>query len=347
MDDARYVLNPTVRIDLTVHAQRPDGSECVTTVPLSGSELSATLVDAARLLDDEALALEVDEETIARLRSSHVLLTQQERRDLAWTNELTSHDFILATYPKSGTTWAQMLAYQVAIGGALQFRHINDFCPYIPDTAIFSDALSKNLRRLSWPRFLRTHLCRQLCPKHCRYILVLRDPRDVLVSYHHHLASIGSAPDEFDDFVDIFIKGRVPYGSWFDHLRSWWPLVVSQEALVLSYESMSEDLWHCASRLAAYVGIELRSERRSALLGACSFEAMKRQAALFDARGPRTGVDPKSFFRCGTTGDGRRRLSGDNLTLVNHHVRELVRDLDPDLSVAGMPAWWSELASPL
>jgi hypothetical protein len=55
-------------------------------------------------------------------------------------------------------------------------------------------------------------------------VLIVRDPRDVAVSYFHFLRKSKwlSVDASMDEFMDVFIGGRIDdYGSWGENVGSW------------------------------------------------------------------------------------------------------------------------------
>jgi len=39
-------------------------------------------------------------------------------------------DIFIVTYPRSGTTWMQMILYQLTTDGSMDFPHIAEYCPW-------------------------------------------------------------------------------------------------------------------------------------------------------------------------------------------------------------------------
>ena len=118
-------------------------------------------------------------------------------------------DIFVVTYPRSGTTWMQMILYQLTTEGNMNFPHITMVCPWferlLKDGAAF-DALPS-------PRVFKSHLSYRKIPKGpCKYIYVARDGKDVAVSYYHFHATHIGFKGSFDEFFERFLKGgeRLP-----------------------------------------------------------------------------------------------------------------------------------------
>lgn len=81
-----------------------------------------------------------------------------------------------------------------------------------------------NLDDVPRPRTFKTHFSNKDLPcglpenTPCKYICVVRNPKDVAVSYYF-LLRMGYIHDlEWNDFWKMYIGGEMMYGDFFDHL---------------------------------------------------------------------------------------------------------------------------------
>jgi hypothetical protein len=89
-------------------------------------------------------------------------------------------DVFIVTYPRSGTTWMQMILYQLTTDGDMGFPHIYEYCPWFERSS--RSGLAFEARPS--PRLFKSHLPYKQVPKGpCKYIYIARDGRDVAVSY--------------------------------------------------------------------------------------------------------------------------------------------------------------------
>jgi hypothetical protein len=222
-------------------------------------------------------------------------------------------DIFIVTYPKSGTTWLQMIVYQLTTDGAMDFAHIDHVSPMLESTLIPQGRKISDLP--ATPRVVKSHLSYHEIPKGPgRYICGVRNGLDVAVSYHHHARKYlpplrGLSASEF---FSRFMAGDVPYGSWFEHVAGWLRNKNRLNVLVVTYEELSADLEAGVKRIADFCGITIDPDAMPRILERCSFAFMREHDAKFSlgkplpqapAAGPET-----AFIRQGRVGGFRQEL---------------------------------------
>ncbi|MFP2927667.1 sulfotransferase domain-containing protein [Pyxidicoccus sp. 3LG] len=229
-------------------------------------------------------------------------------------------DVYIATYPKSGTTWMQMILVQLVSGGRGEFGHINQPSPFLDD--LIQKGRVGHLERLPSPRLMKTHLpYEQLQPaKDSRVIWVTRDVRDALIScYYHHQMATRFVMD-FNAYMGASVRGHTNT-DWFEYMRSWLPHRHDDNVLWVRYEDLRDDLEGQVRRIAAFCGIPLEEERLGDILHKSSFDYMKQHESKFDFRLAMFDQSEGSFIRKGGSGGERQRIRED-------HAAELARKLE-------------------
>jgi peroxiredoxin len=218
-------------------------------------------------------------------------------------------DVFVVTYPRSGTTWLQMILYQLTTDGNMDFPHIAQHCPWF-ERSMHSGCGFENR---SSPRIFKSHLPYRQIPKGPgRYIYVVRDGRDVAVSYYNLYRNYNQYEGTFEDFFKLFIRGKVHYGSWFEHVEAWRKHRHDLNVLFLSYEELSRDLEGCIRRIIAFCHFDVAPEKLPRILERCSFAFMKQHEAKFDPALEMLwegGTQLNGFLRVGRAGEGVRELS--------------------------------------
>jgi peroxiredoxin len=233
-------------------------------------------------------------------------------------------DIFIVTYPRSGTTWMQMLLYQLTTDGNMDLAHIAQHCPWFERSMHSGEGFENRPS----PRLFKTHLPFRQVPKGPgRYIYVARDGRDVAVSYYNLYRNYNQYKGTFAEFFEQFMQGKVHYGSWFKHVEGWWNHRNELNVLFLTYEELTRDLEGCIRRIAAFCHLELPSERLPVILERCSFAFMKQHETKFDPASEtlwENGTQLNSFLRSGHTGDGARELTPEQQVRFDHAFRVLL-----------------------
>lgn len=146
-------------------------------------------------------------------------------------------DVLLAGHPKSGTTFLRVVLAGALLREEMDFDKLRDVSREIGQhrgmPAIAPDG----------GRLLKSHELPVFTPmtQPPKVIYLLRDGRDVAVSYFHNFQRRGFATGDLDTFVADFARGRIgPYGPWVDHVETWTRFVEnsSQPATIVRYEDL-------------------------------------------------------------------------------------------------------------
>jgi len=223
-------------------------------------------------------------------------------------------DVFIVTYPRSGTTWLQMILYQLTTDGSMDLAHIAEVCPWFERAAVSK----RNLDKLPSPRIFKTHLPHIWIPKRiCRYIYVVRDGRDVAVSFYHFYKSHFRYQGSFDHFFWYYIRGLVVWGSWFYHVSGYWKHRNDMNLLFLRYEELVEDLEGTIRKIIDFCELTIPEERMPEIVRRCSFAFMKEHEEKFDYATEllvEQGMTPSTFIRKGKVGDWHSYFSEEELT---------------------------------
>jgi hypothetical protein len=218
-------------------------------------------------------------------------------------------DFFIVTYPRSGTTWMQMILYQLTTDGSMDFPHIYEYCPWFESSSRSADGFEGRPS----PRLFKSHLPYHRIPRGpCKYIYIARNGKDAAVSYYHLQRSHNGYQGTFEEFFDLFMRGQVNSGSWFTHVRGWWQHRHDPNVLFLRYEELLDDLEGSLRKIIAFCGLTIAKARFPSILERCSFSFMKQHESQLD---PLTGqlweqgLQLNAFLRQGRSGEGKERLS--------------------------------------
>uniref|UniRef100_A0A8C1LYI8 Sulfotransferase n=2 Tax=Cyprinus carpio TaxID=7962 RepID=A0A8C1LYI8_CYPCA len=230
--------------------------------------------------------------------------------------QVKDDDVIAVTYPKSGTTWVQEILPPLLNGGDLTSVETIpnwDRVPWLEETRA-----SVVLDKLHSPRALVSHMPYNLMPSSffkskAKVIYVARNPKDVLVSsfHFHQMASFLEDPGTFEEFVDKFLSGKVFFGKWADHVKSWRNPELGDRILYITYEEMFQDLRQVLGRILKFLGRELSAEALDRVVNHGTFKNMKTNKMSNYSLVPENIMDCKKspFLRKGIAGDWKNHFS--------------------------------------
>jgi hypothetical protein len=260
-------------------------------------------------------------------------------------------DIFIVTYPRSGTTWMQMILYQLTTDGNMDFPHINEYCPWFEQSA----RSAGGFEGLPSPRLFKSHLSYRQIPKGPgKYVYIARDGKDVAVSYFHFFRSHLGFRGTFDEFFDLFMRGKMEGGSWFEHVKGWWQHRNDPNVLFLRYEDLLRDLEGCVRRVIAFCDLQVDPARFPIILERCSFAFMKAHESKFDYHLGvlwEQGVRCNAFIRQGKAGVWKGTLSPGQAARFDRTFRSQLggRGIDfAPLARTGphLPAAWPSFRPP-
>jgi len=183
-------------------------------------------------------------------------------------------DTFVVSYPRSGNTWTRFLvANLVHPNEDVSFANIERL---IPDT---SSQSNRALKRTPRPRIIKTH--QYFDHRYCRMIYIVRDPRDVALSYYDFQRKYRQIPDDYPlpSYVNDFVTGRLisaDWGTWAENVASWLSTRGhSPDFLLLRYEDMVADTARELHRIADHLGINASAQRIQDVIERSSADRMR------------------------------------------------------------------------
>ena len=172
-------------------------------------------------------------------------------------------DVFVCSWPKSGTTWMQAIVAHLVEPDRSRWAHVSEVTPFYDVEASWdgdrpSQALTKHFAKRS-RRCWNTHLLWSLIPKGGKYIYVVRDPADAVVSFWHHLRNQRGAAGTYEgtlpEFAAEISEGTQPYGAWSAHVSDWAAATRDPAVLIVRYADLKRDAAAVIRRVAAHLGV--------------------------------------------------------------------------------------------
>jgi hypothetical protein len=225
------------------------------------------------------------------------------------TGQFDPADVFIVGYPKSGNTWFQDLASAAVYGVTPEFCPpvlIQDLVPDIHATRFY--------KRYSTPMFFKSHDMPR--PDFRRVVYLLRDGRDAMVSYFHHLSALQKEPV---NFLEVVRTGRGLFpGKWHEHVAAWLPNPHQAQMMIIRYEDLKKDAVAELKRFCAFVGIERDEAFLAQRVASASFEKMRQREQKLGWGDPAWPKD-KNFIRRGVVGGFKDEMPPE---VLNEFLRE-------------------------
>jgi hypothetical protein len=227
-------------------------------------------------------------------------------------------DIFVVSYPRSGNTWTRFIIANLINRNRaiINFRNIESF---VPDIHKSFDRLEK----YQSPRFIKSHTQHfHLFPK---FIYIIRDGRDALVSFYHYHMDWKAFEGNFSDYL----RSRVPveyYGDWSDHTKNALEAYSKNpdRILLLSYEKMITDTYEAVRKIADFCNIKANEADIQRTVENCSFEKLQEIEENF---GSEIENMQMIFFRQGECNQWRKYYSKeDHEYFLKYHSDMLIRN---------------------
>lgn len=245
---------------------------------------------------------------------------------------------LLASYPKSGTTWLKALLFAITNRRKLDFNThpLLSSNPHelVPQLEAYAFKHPKNPTPNTC--LMHSHLAYSCLPEsNCKIVYVFRDPKDVLVSCWHFVQKL--RPKEIpsislQEAFDQFSKGCSPFGPFWDHVMGYYKasLEFPQRVLFLKYEELKKDPIFNAKRVAEFLEQPFSLEEESEgiverITELCSFEKLSNLEV--NKGGTHTGffiptITNSIFFRKGKVGDSKNHLSEEMIEVLDEITKQ-------------------------
>jgi hypothetical protein len=249
-------------------------------------------------------------------------------------------DTFIVSYPRSGNTWTRFLiANLLHANTSITFANIEGF---IPDAEAQS---SRYLKRIHSPRVIKSH--QYFDHRYRKVIYIVRDPRDVVVSYYNFARKYRSVQDgsSLEGFVSDFVRGRLSsasWGTWSENVGTWTAARQGQTTfLLLRYEDLIADPTVELKRVAHFLSIDATPERLRDVVIRSSADRMREleQSQSNDwvsTKNKRTDIP---FVGAASSGNWKSKLTDRSVSEIESAWGSLMVHLGYELATAAASLW--------
>jgi hypothetical protein len=227
-------------------------------------------------------------------------------------------DVFIVAFPKSGMTWFQNLVVGTIYG--LDAEQVPDTLvqDLVPDVAY-----KQSYKRYRTPMFFKSHHLPR--PEYRRVVYLLRDGRDALVSFWHHLGALKQQLGPVD-FLRMVQEGTHLPCKWQCHVAEWQANPFGAETLIIRYEDLQVAPVRELVRFCAFVGEAREPALLARVAEKCSFAAMRQREQRFGWDNANWPKD-QPFVRRGVVGSYKDEMPADVLEAFLAEAGEILRQV--------------------
>lgn len=200
----------------------------------------------------------------------------------------TRHDIFATIYSKSGTNWIMQIVQQLLYDGEAEFGHIHE-------VVAWPEAPFQHIVPLEDPgpwqsnryqkRLIKAAAIADYVPysEKARYITVIRDPKEVVVSAFNFIPSVFGMQGyvTIEQWLDRFLSPNFIVGCWAEHTAGFWAMRDRPNVLVLFFSDLKQDPEGSIRKIADHIGVELSAEVLAKVKHKSHFQYMKEHEEQF------------------------------------------------------------------
>ncbi|RXG73192.1 Sulfotransferase 1A4 [Armadillidium vulgare] len=153
-------------------------------------------------------------------------------------------------------------------------------------------------------------------------ISALLNPKDVVVSFYYHslAVKVHEYNGDFDTFLDLFLKGDVLFGPYWELLEEGWERRNHPNFKLVHFEDLKKNPFEEISSLNDFLSTNLSKEVIQKIVDETSFTKMKERdlfAGNSNTQNSIINAEKGSFFRSGTAGNWKVELSDEQIAKID------------------------------
>lgn len=231
-------------------------------------------------------------------------------------------DRFLFSYPRSGNTWLRHVIQHMAFDSLPSgYEEMEGLLPTI-DTLEFQSRLEK---MPEGRRFFKSHLPYAPYFLDGKVIYIVRDGRDVMISYYDYFRNLHDYRGDLDSFLRKFTSGWFRYGTWRNNVGSWVDHRDHPNMLLIRFEDLRADPAAVVKQIAEFSGLPTDEARIQTALDASTVDKVhSTMRSWVVAKG--------TSFQGGVSAGGKKnwrdKLTPEQNAIFVDHAGDLLQALD-------------------
>ncbi|KAK5638165.1 hypothetical protein RI129_012460 [Pyrocoelia pectoralis] len=267
--------------------------------------------------------------------------------------EIRNEDVIVASFPKSGTTWTQEMVWLLKNDLDYDRAKVEIYdrfpkfeLPGLGNSRYDSGDLNRvnsidELNACTGPRLIKTHLPFSLLPRQIRngyktpkIIFVMRNSKDTFISYYHMAQILWLWNVSKEELAKVYLADKVLYGPYWKNVLGYWNMRHLPNLLILRYEEMIKDLKSIIQRTCAFLELDpLTEEQLERLFTHLSFNSMKNNSAVnyekvIKERKQYNPTGDGAFIRSGKVGGYKEEMSSELINKFDEWIKKNIENTD-------------------
>ncbi|XP_041481743.1 sulfotransferase 1C4-like [Lytechinus variegatus] len=193
--------------------------------------------------------------------------------------QVRDDDIWIVTFPKAGTHWMMEIIGLILSGGdpdkidrslycnTVEMINLDQRFPQTEeeeklhplDMSPFLDVIE----RAPSPRAMLTHLQFDLLPRDIlksKIVYLARNPKDMIVSWFQFIGYNPAKPLTMEKSIEEFVDGKMQWGPWPVHVRTFWELKDHENVTFIFYEDLKKEPAKYIEKIAKGIGHPLSEE---------------------------------------------------------------------------------------
>ena len=208
--------------------------------------------------------------------------------------------------------------------------------PFMETERAYGETGADQFNNLESPRFMQTHLPYKLWRaqlekySNVKLVQTIRNPKDTLVSYYHHMRNegvLGAFNGTWDQYFQLFKERKLPYGDYFEHMADWLNFLKERNnTLILRYEEMKKDHRGHVMKIAKFLGQDISDKIADVIVQKSTVQNMSKEINSV-VKGLTTWNKDGNFIRKGQIGDWVNYFSKEQSEFVDAKCEEYLKPL--------------------